>query len=134
EKVGLHYKDDQRQESYTISEMKSKSNKAANVLKDKANVEEGARVFIFMRRTPELYFALFGVFNVAASVGALFEAFMEKAVGDRLENSEAKVIVTTNSLLPRIPVDKLPNLETIIVVDNDVDRAYVDFNSEFEQA
>ena len=42
--------------------------------------------------------------------------------------------MTTNSLLPRIPVDKLPNLETIIVVDNDVDGAYVDFNSEFEQA
>ena len=46
EKVALHYKDDQRQESYTFSEMKSKSNKAANVLKDKANVEKGDRVFI----------------------------------------------------------------------------------------
>ncbi len=134
EKVALHYKDDQRQESYTFSEMKSKSNKAANVLKDKANVEKGDRVFIFMPRTPELYFALFGILKIGAIVGPLFEAFMEKAVGDRLENSEAKVIVTTNSLLPRIPVDKLPNLETIIVVDNDVDRAYVDFNSEFEQA
>ena len=33
---------------------------------------------------------------------------MEKAVTDRLENSEAKVIVTTNSLLGRIPKDKLP--------------------------
>ena len=134
EKVALHYKDDQRQESYTFSEMKSKSNKAANILKDKANVEKGDRVFIFMPRTPELYFALFGILKIGAIVGPLFEAFMEKAVGDRLENSEAKVIVTTNSLLPRIPVDKLPNLETIIVVDNDVDGAYVDFNSEFEQA
>ncbi|MGM0793912.1 MAG: acetate--CoA ligase [Bacillota bacterium] len=134
EKVALHYKDDQRQESYTFSEMKSKSNKAANVLKDKANVEKGDRVFIFMPRTPELYFALFGILKIGAIVGPLFEAFMEKAVGDRLENSETKVIVTTNSLLPRIPVDKLPNLETIIVVDNDVDGAYVDFNSEFEQA
>ncbi len=134
EKVALHYKDDQRQESYTFSEMKSKSNKAANVLKDKANVEKGDRVFIFMPRTPELYFALFGILKIGAIVGPLFEAFMEKAVGDRLENSEAKVIVTTNSLLPRIPIDKLPNLETIIVVDNDVDGAYVDFNSEFEQA
>lgn len=134
EKVALHYKDDQRQESYTFSEMKSKSNKAANVLKDKANVEKGDRVFIFMPRTPELYFALFGILKIGAIVGPLFEAFMEKAVGDRLENSQAKVIVTTNSLLPRIPVDKLPHLETIIVVDNDVDSAYVDFNSEFEQA
>src|SRR5699024_2374345 len=41
EKVALHYKDDKRQESSTYNEMKSKSNKAANVLKDKGNVEKG---------------------------------------------------------------------------------------------
>ncbi len=30
--------------------------------------------------------------------------------------------------------DKLPHLETIVVVDDEVDDAYVDFNTEFEQA
>src|SRR5699024_10060697 len=59
DKIALHYKDDKRKESYTFNEMKSNVNKAANVLKDKANVEKGDRVFIFMPRTPELYFALF---------------------------------------------------------------------------
>lgn len=59
---------------------------------------------------------------------------MEKAVTDRLENSEAKVIVTTNSLLGRIPKDKLPHLETIVVVDDEVDEQYVDFNKELNQA
>ena len=83
------------------------SNKAANVLVDKANVQKGDRVFIFMPRTPELYFAFLGILKIGAIVGPLFEAFMEKAVTDRLENSEAKVIVTTNSLLGRIPKDKL---------------------------
>ena len=58
---------------------------------------------------------------------------MEKAVADRLENSDAKVIVTNKALLPRIPKDKLPNLETIVVVDDDVDEAYVDFNTEFKK-
>src|SRR5699024_4046866 len=43
EKDELHYKNDQRKESYTFSEMKSKSKKAANVLKDKANVVQGHR-------------------------------------------------------------------------------------------
>lgn len=55
-----------------------------------------------MPRTPELYFAFLGILKIGAIVGPLFEAFMEKAVTDRLENSEAKVIVTTNSLLGRI--------------------------------
>lgn len=134
EKIALHYKDDQRKESYTFNEMKANANKAANVLKNKANVEKGDRVFVFMPRTPELYFALFGTLKIGAIVGPLFEAFMEKAVGDRLENSEAKVIITTNALLPRIPKDKLPHLETIVVVDDEVDDTYVDFNTEFEQA
>src|SRR5699024_446358 len=86
-----------------------------------------------MPRTPELYFALFGILKIGAIVGPLFEAFMEKAVGDRLENSEASVIVTTNNLLPRIPKDKLPNLEKI-VVDDVVESEYVDFNKELEKA
>ncbi|PTK90196.1 acetate--CoA ligase [Staphylococcus gallinarum] len=134
DKIALNYKDDKRKESYTYKEMQENSNKAANVLKDKAHVEKGDRVFIFMPRTPELYFALFGILKIGAIVGPLFEAFMEKAVSDRLENSEAKVIVTTNALLPRIPKDKLPHLETIVVVDEEVDAEHVDFNSEFEAA
>ncbi|MCD8842729.1 acetate--CoA ligase [Staphylococcus gallinarum] len=134
DKIALNYKDDKRKESYTFKEMQANSNKAANVLKDKAHVEKGDRVFIFMPRTPELYFALFGILKIGAIVGPLFEAFMEKAVTDRLENSEAKVIVTTNALLPRIPKDKLPHLETIVVVDEEVDAEHVDFNSEFEAA
>lgn len=108
DKIALHYKDDKRKESYTFEEMKINSNKAANVLKEKANVEKGDRVFVFMPRTPELYFALFGTLKIGAIVGPLFEAFMEKAVGDRLQNSEAKVIITTNALLPRIPKENLP--------------------------
>ncbi|WP_145454614.1 acetate--CoA ligase [Staphylococcus pettenkoferi] len=134
DKVALHYQDEQRTESYTFTEMKDRSNQAANVLKDKANVNKGDRVFIFMPRTPELYFAFMGILKLGAIVGPLFEAFMEKAVTDRLENSEAKVIITTNTLLPRIPVDQLPHLETVVVVDDDVDGNYVDFNHEMKAA
>ncbi|WP_139343847.1 AMP-binding protein, partial [Escherichia coli] len=36
--------------------------------------------------------------------------------------------ITTNSLLSRIPQEQLPNLETIVIVDDEVDVKYVDFN------
>ncbi|WP_180554707.1 acetate--CoA ligase [Staphylococcus haemolyticus] len=134
DKIALNYRDEKRKEQYSFNELKVLSNKAANVLVDKANVQKGDRVFIFMPRTPELYFAFLGILKIGAIVGLLFEAFMEKAVTDRLENSEAKVIVTTNSLLGRIPKDKLPHLETIVVVDDEVDEQYVDFNKELNQA
>ncbi|MBI5974257.1 acetate--CoA ligase [Staphylococcus canis] len=134
DKIGLYYKDANRQEQYTFDDLKRKSNQAANILKDKAGVEKGDRVFIFMSRVPELYFALLGSLKIGAIVGPLFEAFMEKAVKDRLENSEAKVVITTNALLPRIPVNDLPHLEKIIVVDEEVEDQYIDFNKEMEQA
>ncbi len=134
DKIALNYRDERRKEQYTFKQLKTLSNQAANVLVEKANVQKGDRVFIFMPRTPELYFAFLGILKIGAIVGPLFEAFMEKAVTDRLENSEAKVVITTNSLLGRIPKDKLSHLETIIVVDEDVEEGYVDFNKELKQA
>src|SRR5699024_11998345 len=97
-------------------------------------VVTGGRVFISMARSPELYFSLLGALKVGAIVGPLFEAFMEKAVRDRLENSDAKVIITTPELLPRIPMDDLPNLEKVVVVGDGVEGDYLDFDKSFENA
>ena len=41
---------------------------------------------------------------------------MEGAVRDRLEDSEAKVIITTPDLLERVPFEDFPKLETVIIV------------------
>jgi len=102
-KVALYYSDQNREEKYTFKEMKDSSNKAGNVLKD-IGVTKGDRVFIFMPRSPELYFVLLGTIKIGAIVGPLFEAFMEGAVKDRLEDSGAKVLVTTPELIGRVPV------------------------------
>ncbi|WP_434120644.1 acetate--CoA ligase [Salinicoccus roseus] len=134
DKVALHYKNGDKKLSYTFEDMKKASNKAANVLKDEAGVVKGDRVFIFMARSPELYFSLLGALKIGAIVGPLFEAFMEKAVRDRLENSDAKVIITTPELLPRIPVDDLPNLEKVVVVGDGSDERYIDFDASYEKA
>ncbi|MDO6656186.1 MULTISPECIES: acetate--CoA ligase [Bacillaceae] len=134
-KVALYFSDPTRDEKYTYSEMKAMSNKAGNVLK-KVNVEKGDRVFIFMPRSPELYFILLGTLKLGAIAGPLFEAFMEGAVRDRLEDSEAKVLVTTPELLERVPVDELPNLESVVLVGDNVkeEGPYIDFYKHFESA
>ncbi len=120
-KVALYYRDAQRNEKYTFKEMKEWSNKAANVLKQ-ADVEKGDRVFIFMPRSPELYFALLGAVKLGAIVGPLFEAFMEGAVKDRLQDSDAKVLITTPELLNRVPVKDLPALKHILLVGENVEE------------
>ncbi|WP_088005579.1 acetate--CoA ligase [Indiicoccus explosivorum] len=115
-KVALYYKDQNRKEAYTFHEMKRMTNRAANMLKAHSTLEKGDRLFIFMPRSPELYFTLLGGLKMGLIVGPLFEAFMEGAVFDRLEDSGAKAIVTTPDLLERVPVDRLPQLETIFLV------------------
>lgn len=135
-KVALYYQDAVRNEKYTFKEMKDLTNKAGNLLKEHAGVEKGDRVFIFMPRMPELYFAALGAIKLGAIIGPLFEAFMEGAVRDRLEDSEAKVIITTPELLERVPVDELPHLKHIILVGEDIEESakYIDFKKHLATA
>lgn len=135
-KVALYYRDPERNEKYTYKEMKELSNKAGNVLKQACDVEKGDRVFIFMPRSPELYFVALGAIKLGAIIGPLFEAFMEGAVKDRLEDSEAKVLVTTPDLLNRVPLDELPALKHVVLVGENVEEndMLIDFYSKFENA
>ncbi|QUG42389.1 acetate--CoA ligase [Psychrobacillus sp. INOP01] len=136
DKVALHYQDAERKESYTFGDMKKWTDKAANVYVNHSNLSKGDRLFIFMPRSPELYFALLGATKLGLIVGPLFEAFMEGAVYDRLLDSEAKAIVTTPELLNRIPLDKLPNLETVFIVGENVEESdkFIDFKTALHNA
>lgn len=115
DKTALLYSDATRDESYTYAQLSELSNKFGNVLRG-LGINKGDRVFVFMPRTPELYVSVLGTLKVGAIVGPLFEAFMEAAVRDRLENSEATAIITTPGLLPRVPVNELPALKHVILV------------------
>jgi acetyl-CoA synthetase len=135
-KVALYYKDSSRNEKYTFKEMMEWSNRAGNVLKQAADVEKGDRVFVFMPRSPELYFTVLGAIKLGAIVGPLFEAFMEGAVRDRLLDSEAKVLVTTPQLLERVPLEDLPALKHIVLVGENIEEngSFIDFNSRLKEA
>lgn len=115
DKIALLFSDATREESYTFAEMKRLSDKFGNALRS-LGIGKGDRVFIFMPRSPELYAAFLGAVKIGAIVGPLFEAFMEAAVKDRLQDSEAVAIVTTPKLKERIPAAELPALQHIILV------------------
>ncbi|UUI40062.1 acetate--CoA ligase [Oceanobacillus oncorhynchi] len=135
DKIALLYSDPNREEKVSFDELRLQSNQFANVLK-KYDVQKGDRVFLFMPRSPEFYQAFFGILKIGAIAGPLFEAFMEQAVGDRLENSEARVLITTPDLLYRIPQDRLPHLEKIVLVGAHEEEGdqYIDFDSEMKEA
>lgn len=135
-KIALYYNDKKRSEKYSFKEMKQLTNKAGNVLKQYGDVEKGDRVFIFMPRSPELYFIALGAIKIGAIIGPLFEAFMEGAVRDRLEDSGASVIVTTPELAARIPADEIATLKHVFIVGEDVEKKdkYIDFQQYFASA
>lgn len=135
DKIALLYSDATRDEAITYSEMKEQSDKFGNVLR-KYGIGKGDRVFIFMPRSPELYASLLGILKVGAVVGPLFEAFMETAVKDRLEDSGAVVLVTTPALLPRVKRDELPELKHIFVVGDleEEDPQLISYFREMESA
>lgn len=120
-KVALYWEDEAGNEKkYTFEDLTLLSNKVGNVLKD-VGVERGDRVFLFLPRIPELYFSFLGILKIGAIAGTLFSAFQEQALADRLENSGAKVLLTTRELKPRVDAiaKKLPELQHILVVDEE---------------
>ena len=115
DKVALNFVGDDDSTTVTFNEMKLESNKFGNVLR-KYGMKKGDRIFTFFPRSPEVYVSILGILKIGAIVGPLFEAFMEGAVKDRLEDSEAVAIVTTPEMLDRIPKADLPNLKYLIMV------------------
>lgn len=129
-KVALYWEDENGEsKKFTFEELSILSNKAGRILRD-FGVESGDRVFIFLPRVPELYFAFLGILKIGAVAGTLFSAFQEQALLDRLGNSDAKVLITIKGLLPRVEKirKKLPKLEHILTVDTP------DFTKSLERA
>ncbi|GAA0608842.1 acetate--CoA ligase [Virgibacillus siamensis] len=135
DKIALHYSSPDREESLTFDDLKKSSNQFANVLK-KYNVEKGERIFLFLPRSPEFYAAFLGILKVGAIAGPLFEAFMEQAVRDRLQDSEASMLITTPDLLERVPQDDLPDLKKIVLVGDSKETSdkYIDYDKEMKDA
>ncbi len=108
---------DLKNKTYSYHYLKTHSNQFAHLLSS-LNIKKGDRVFIYMPRIIESVIALTGIVKTGAVAGTLFSAFEEKALLDRLLDSQAKIVVTTATLLGRIKKIKhlLTHLEKIIVV------------------
>ncbi len=120
-KVALYCVDvNNRLEKLTFQDIYYLSNRMGNVLKS-VGVEKGDRVFVFLPRIAELYVATVAIAKVGGVAGPLFSAFGPDALRDRLQDSEAKVILTTPELKPKLDAvrDQLPDLEYVIIVGAD---------------
>ncbi|HUV43017.1 MAG TPA: acetate--CoA ligase [Patescibacteria group bacterium] len=119
-KVALYWQGENGQkQKYTFRELSQLSNQFGNVLK-KLGVKKGERVFFFLPRVPELYFGFLGTLKIGAIAGTLFSAFGPQALLDRLQNSDAKVLVTNKELYQRVAkIEKQTSLKKILLIDTE---------------
>ena len=108
------------EEKYTYSDMKDQSDRFGAVMNN-LGIERADRVFIFMDRLPELYFAALGVLKAGGVIGPLFSAFGPDPVLDRMVDAGARYLITTPELRKKIAeiLPKVETLEKVIIVDKD---------------
>jgi len=133
-KVALYYEsEDGVKEKFTFQEVEEKSNQIAHYLKA-LGIEKGDRVFMFLPRIPELYFAFIATLKIGAVAGTMFSAFGPQALFDRLDQSDAQVLITTKDLGKRLDSvrSKLPHLKHVLLTDGAFGADYVKESNDFE--
>ena len=85
---------------YTFDDMRRQSNRFANAL-TQLGIKKGDRVFVFLDRIPELYFAVFGTLKIGAVIGPLFSAFGPDAIHDRLADCGSESLVVPSAENPK---------------------------------
>src|SRR4051812_8944590 len=127
DKVAYHWigEDDERRD-VTYAELLEMTQRFANGLK-KLGVEKGDVVGIYMPMIPETPAAMLACARIGATHNVVFGGFSAESVKERMEVSDAKVLVTCNTSLRRgkpMPmktsvdeiVGDLPKLEHVVVV------------------
>ncbi|MBI5245498.1 MAG: acetate--CoA ligase [Elusimicrobia bacterium] len=105
---------------YTFDELRRAANAVAAYLKG-LGIRPEDRVCLFLDRIPELYFGFLGVLKTGAIAQPLFSAFGEEALRVRMENAGTRAVITQRKHAAKVRkiIDKLPQLEFIILVDHD---------------
>ncbi len=120
-------------ETLTFGDLEERSNRFANVLSDL--VERGDRVFTYMPRVPEHYVSLVGTLKAGAVFGGVNERFGPEGIAYRLDDCEARAIVTTadNRETVARALEDAPSVEHVIVVGEGMEND-LDFHEECEGA
>ncbi len=128
DKIAYHWVgEDGATRDVSYAEMLDMTKRFANVLKS-LGVEKGDVVGIYMPMLPETPAAMLACSRIGATHNVVFGGFSVEAVRERMEVSEAKVLITADATLRRgkpTPMkanvdevlDKLPKMDHVVVVN-----------------
>ncbi len=110
----------------TFADLQREVSKCANVLKG-MGVEKGDRVGVYMPMIPELAITILACARIGATHSVVFGGFSSDALRDRMNDAEAKVVVTADGGFRRggvvdlkvnvdKAIDECPTVESVLVV------------------
>ena len=119
--------EDASRKEVTYADLLDSTQRFANVLKD-LGVEKGDVVGIYLPMVPEAAAAMLACARIGAIHNVVFGGFSAESVRERMEFSEAKVLVTADATMRRgepLPMkekvdaclEKMPSVEKVVVVN-----------------
>ncbi|RLF40049.1 MAG: acyl-CoA synthetase [Thermoplasmata archaeon] len=119
---------------HRFSDLRSLSNKFANVLK-KYGVKKGDRVFIMLPRIPEWYVAVLGCIKLSAIFMPTPTLSTAKDIEYRINKAEASVAITSAEFAGRVDEvrEKCPSLKHCILVGGEKE-GWISFEKEMKEA
>ena len=83
-------------QTITYLDLYKNVNRLANLLKEDFGVKKGDRVVIYMPMIPEAAYAMLACARIGAIHSIVFGGFSSEALKDRIEDAEAKVVITAD--------------------------------------
>jgi acetyl-CoA synthetase len=128
----------------SYSELYRRVNKTANVLKD-LGIEKGDRVCIYLPMIPELAITMLACAKLGAIHSVIFAGFSASAVASRVNDCEAKMVITSdgsyrgNKVLDLKSIvdealEKTPSVEKVLVVKRTNNEVSMKENRDFWMA
>lgn len=78
----------------------------------------GAPVALYLPKRPELYAGMMGAARMGAVALPALDQYRREVLRHRLRDSGATAVVTESGLLAHVPFDDLPDLRTVVLVDD----------------
>jgi acetyl-CoA synthetase len=129
DKVAFHWRGEEGEErDVTYADLLRDTKRLANVLKERG-IGQGDVVGIYLPMIPEVAVAMLACARIGAPHNLVFGGFSPDAVKERMEFSEAKVLITVDQarrkgkpadIKPAVDafLGEVPSIETVIVVRN----------------